>query len=75
MDDSILGHDGALRVNRVPTFRRNILSFIFTAQKVMTYPVTQRSVPELGNVQPQRCENVKIRADEKFENVNSKTVE
>jgi hypothetical protein len=41
----------------------------------MTYPVTQRSIPELGNPQPQRCENVKIRVEEKFENVISKTVE
>jgi hypothetical protein len=40
----------------------------------MTYPVTQRSIPEVGNPQPQRCEN-KIRAEEKFENVNSKTLE
>jgi len=41
----------------------------------MTYPVTQRSIPELGNRQSQRCENIKISAEEKFENVNSKTAE
>jgi len=49
--------------------------FVFTAQKVMTYPVMQSSILELGNPQPERRENVKIRAEEKFENVNSKTVE
>jgi len=41
----------------------------------MTYPVMQSSILELGNPQPERRENVKIRAEEKFENVNSKTVE
>jgi len=35
----------------------------------------QSSILELGNPQPERRENVKIRAEEKFENVNSKTVE
>lgn len=72
MDDSILlGHDGAPRGNWFPTFRRNILSLFSRLSK----SVTQRSIPEVGNPQAHRCENVKICAEEEFENVNSKTVE